>query len=57
MKILDIAPVEIPGDDMSVCWAALDDMSSAVEAKSSLASGQVLLPELFAATPEMIGKR
>lgn len=57
VKLLEGNPVEIPDDDMSACWPALDDMSGAVEAESSFGSGQVLMPELFAAIPEMVDKR
>lgn len=57
VKVVESAPVEIPGEDLSVCWPALDNMSDAVEAKSSFGSGQILMPELFGALPEMIGKR
>lgn len=57
VKLLEGLPVEIPDDDMSACWPALDDMSGAVEADSSFGSGQVLMPELFAAIPEMVDKR
>lgn len=38
------AVVEIPDDDMAACWPALDDMTGAVEAKDSTASGAILIP-------------
>lgn len=57
VKILESAPVEIAGEDMGACWPALDDMSAAVEASSSFDSGRVLMPELFAGTPDLVGKR
>ena len=57
VKVVEGAPVEIPGDDMSACWPALDDMSQAVEAKSSFGSGEVLMPEMFAAMPQMVDQR
>lgn len=57
VKVLEGNPVEISNDDMSACWPTLDDMNNAVEAESSFGSGQVLMPEMFAAMPDMVDKR
>ena len=56
-KVMEGAAVEIKNEDVAACWPALDDMSNAVEAKSSFDSGMVLMPELFAADTAMIDKR
>ena len=57
VKVLEGRPLEIPNEDVGALWPALDDMSGALEASSSFGSGEVLMPELFAAEPDMVGKR
>lgn len=56
VKVLEGKPLDIPDEDVSALWPALDDMSGAIEASSSFGSGEVLMPELFAADPDMVGK-
>lgn len=55
-RIVEGPAVEIVGDDLSSCFPAIDDLSNPVEAGSSFESGMVLMPELFAAEPEMTEK-
>lgn len=55
-KILEGKPAEIRDEDMSACWPALDDMTDAVEARSSFDSGRMLMPELFATVPDRVNK-
>ena len=44
VKVQEGKVIEIPGDDFSACWPALDDMTDAIEAKDNTGSGAVLIP-------------
>ena len=55
--ILEGDPVELVDGEMAGCWPALDDLRNPVEAGSSFGSGMVLIPELFAAQPDIVNKR
>ena len=45
-KMVEGAAIDIPDNDLTRCWPALDDMTGAEEALNSSASGDVLRPEL-----------
>jgi NAD(P)-dependent dehydrogenase (short-subunit alcohol dehydrogenase family) len=57
VRILESLPVEVPDGDLDKHWPELNEMKDAIEAKSSFGSGMVLMPELFAAEPDMADKR
>lgn len=46
-RIVENAPVDIVGDDLSTCFPDLDSFENLVEARSSYDSGRLLIPELY----------
>ncbi|KHK89085.1 SDR family NAD(P)-dependent oxidoreductase [Novosphingobium malaysiense] len=52
-RIIEGPAVEIVNDDMGGCFPQVDTFTDLVEAESSFHTGMVLMPELFAAIPDL----